>query len=84
MIGHNQHVAVQRIKLDELVIGESLARNMVKISELVTLLVVNPHADLEPMLVKPHPRGYEIDNGHHRFCAYIIAGRSSALCMVVR
>lgn len=84
MIGHNQHVAVQRVKLDELVIGESLARDPDRVIRYYQLLVDNPDEDLEPIVLKPIPRGYVIENGHHRFLAYIMAGRSHALALVIR
>lgn len=84
MIGHSQHVAVQRVKLEELVVGESLGRDPQKVMRLYQLLLDHPDGDLEPMLVKPKPGGYVIENGHHRFLAYLLAGRTHALCNVVR
>lgn len=84
MIPHDKHVTVQWIELGRLRVGEPLARDVDWIFCLVQKLEQHKSEDLTPIEVEPVPGGYQIINGHHRFCAYIIAGRKQALCLVLR
>jgi hypothetical protein len=84
MIGKHRNIAVQRVKLSELTIGESLGRDLDKIAMYTKLLREHPDADMDPILVHPQPGGYVIENGHHRFIAYLIEGRTHILALVIR
>jgi len=83
MIDHTAPVAAVRIPLDQLRIGENLQRTPEKVTSYAALLLDNPAQDFEPIVVEHDEHGHRIINGHHRFIAYVIAGRPDALCVVI-
>ena len=49
-------------------------------------MILPENAHKAPGLISVKPRGdgyYEILDGHHRYCAHILAGRCEALCLVI-
>jgi hypothetical protein len=84
MIDWHSSLLIQRVPVAQLKCGEALVRDPAKVMRFARLLIDQPRHDMDPILVKPVPGGYEIINGHHRFCAYIIAGRVEVLCLVIR
>lgn len=82
MILPGAHLEVQRIPLHQLRVYENQQRYPDRLMHYVGLLA--RHAgDPGVICVKPREDGYEILDGHHRFCALIINGREDALCLVI-
>jgi len=85
MIDGSAKLSVQRIPLDQLLIGEDLRRDADKVFAYMELLTRRPGHDMEPAIVEPAGiEGlYRIRNGHHRFLASVMAGRPDLLAVVV-
>lgn len=84
MISRDATLAVERIPLGQLVIGEDLARDTSRVLTYTALLTGQPDHDMEPAIVERISADlYRIRNGHHRFVAAVIAGRADMLAVVV-
>jgi hypothetical protein len=47
------------------------------------LLKTNDTDDLGVIYLKPYKDDYEILDGHHRYCAYVMAGRPDGLALII-
>lgn len=86
MIKAEAKVSIQRIPLDRLVVGDFDQRYASTVMRYVENLRDNPHNDAGVFRVRPsktHEGIFTIEDGHHKFCAYIIAARQDALCLVI-
>lgn len=86
VIAADAKLTIQRIPLENLHVGDFDPRYTGMVMKYVEQLREFPGHDTGYIRVKPcyhHPGMFEIIDGHHRFCAYIIAGRRSMLCIVV-
>ena len=86
MIAQEATLTVRRIPLENLHVGDFDPRYTSMILKYVEQLREYPGHDAGYIRVKPskiHPGMFCIDDGHHRYCAYIIAGRKDMLCLVV-
>lgn len=83
MIRSDATLTIAHVPLEQLSIGEHLPRRGDDVLLYAGHLTAHPDADLEPMIVERTTGGHRIINGHHRYVAHIIAGRSTALCVVI-
>ena len=86
MITLEAKVSIQRIPLECLQVGDFDQRYTSMVLKYVEMLREYPNNDAGLFRVKPsktHKGMYTIDDGHHKLCAYIIAGRREALCIVI-
>jgi hypothetical protein len=85
MIGRNDTLTMNWLPLSRLCVKEYQHRYLDRVIHYVNLLDRDTeNRALGFLIVKPLFNGqYEILDGHHRYCAYVIAGRSDALCIVV-
>jgi hypothetical protein len=86
MISLDAHCTVARIPLSCIHVAECQERYFEQLQRYVQLLKEHPQNYLGFLSVQPsgyHPGMFELLDGHHRFCAYIMAGRADALCVVI-
>lgn len=84
MIKSHATFEVRRIPLSEITICESQERYPERVMHYVRLLREHPDCDTGFISVHPTPDGrYALDDGHHRLCAHIMAGRSEILAVIV-
>ena len=86
MIAQGARVHIERIPLARLLVQEVKPRYVSMVLLYVEQLLMRPHDDAGLIRVFPskaHPGLFVIDDGHHKFCASIIAGRTDALCVVI-
>lgn len=87
MINQSAGLEVRHVPIGQILIGEDLPRDPVKVARYAELLAANPRQDLEPVMLELLPTHgldlYRIRNGHHRFAAGIIAGRPDLLAVII-
>lgn len=86
MISPAARLAVRRLPLDCLQVKEHQMRYATQLARYIELLEAHPGQYAGVLSVVPsdtHPGMYALLDGYHRFCAYIMAGRSEALCLVI-
>ena len=83
MIRPGSGLMIDRIPLAWLHVTEYQQRYPDRVMHYVKLLNEHPDADPGIIHVQHHDGGYEILDGHHRYCALIIAGRPNALCLII-
>lgn len=86
MISPETKLTIKRISLQDLHCGDFDPRYTSMILQYVEQLREYPGQDAGYIRVRPsklHPGMFAIDDGHHRYCAYIIAGRKDMLCIVI-
>jgi hypothetical protein len=83
MIKAGAKLTITRLPLHELRVHEHQRRFPEQLTRYLELLGENDTDDLGIIHVKPRHNGYEILDGHHRFCALIMSGRPDALCLVI-
>lgn len=79
-------LSVRRIPIGCLLVEESKSRYADMVMKYVEQLLFNPHNDVGYIRVVPskvYPGLFVVEDGHHRYCASIIAGRNDMLCIVV-
>ena len=79
-------LSVKRIPIGCLLVEESKPRYASMVMTYVEQLLSYPHNDAGFIRVTPSQRYaglYVVEDGHHRYCASIIAGRPDMLCIVV-
>lgn len=87
MIPHGAQLRIERIGLCNLIVTDTTECYPEKFTVYLRLLQENPWQDVDPLVVKPlvgHEGLYSIYNGKHRFCASVMAGRSTVLCIIVQ
>lgn len=86
MINRSAGLEVRHVPIGQILIGEDLPRDPVKVARYADLMATNPGQDLEPVMLELLPAVpdlYRIRNGHHRFVAGIIAGRPDLLAVII-
>lgn len=86
MLSPDAHISIQRIPLECLQVKDYDNRYIDMVALYVEQLCRYPHNDAGLIRVFPsttHQGMWTIDDGHHKFCAYVIAGRKDALCLVI-
>ena len=87
MIRSDAMLSIQRIPIEHLIVQEAKPRYASMVMLYVEQLRAYPHDDAGMIRVVPsqrHPGMFVVDDGHHRLCAYIIAGRKDMLCIIVQ
>jgi ParB-like nuclease domain len=74
---------IEDLNLSQLRVYENQERYPDRVLHYVKLLKEHPDEDPGFILVKPRDGGYEILDGHHRYVAHILTGRSVALCIII-
>lgn len=82
MILPGAELSIQRIPLERLHVTEHQPRYPQRVMHYVRLLAEQA-GDPGLICVKEYGDGYEILDGHHRYCALILAGRPDALCLLI-
>jgi hypothetical protein len=82
MIQPGADLELKRIPLHQLHVYENQQRYPDRLMHYIGLLTRHD-GDPGVIAVKPRGNGYEILDGHHRYCALIITGREDALCLVI-
>ncbi len=86
MISANAKLTIRTLGLDELQVKEYQERYPQKLTLYMNLLKAHPGEYAGLLCVQPsrtHKGMFELLDGHNRLCAYIMMGRSDALCVVV-
>jgi hypothetical protein len=83
MIKAGARLTIKRLPLHQLQVHENQQRYPGQLTRYLALLQENTTDDLGVIHVKPRASGYEILDGHHRYCALIMSGRADALCLVI-
>lgn len=86
MIRRASKLTLRRLSLAALHVHEFQWRYPERLAHYIGLLEQNDAVDddLGVIHVKPcEEGGYEILDGHHRFCALVMCGREDALCLVI-
>jgi hypothetical protein len=84
MISPAAEVEIREVALADIRLEQSENRSLVRVAHYLSLLEEEPDAHLGLLIVAPCAHGmYELQDGHHRFIAYLIAGRPRALAAVV-
>lgn len=83
MIKRDATLRIERLPVSALQVHEYQRRYPDRLAHYLALLEQNTMDDLGIIHVKPRPGGYEILDGHHRYCALIMSGRTNALCLVI-
>jgi ParB-like chromosome segregation protein Spo0J len=85
MISVSANLSTARLPLNRIVVREMEPRELGRIAALVHLMEASGE-DIDPLItVRPLDDGYyEVENGHHRFIAYLVAGRAAIPCVIVR
>ncbi len=86
MITPEAKVTIQRIPLECLQIADFTPRYTSMVLKYVEMLREYPHNDAGLFRVKPsktHKGMFAVEDGYHKLCAYIIAARRDALCIVI-
>lgn len=83
VIKRDSRLEIKRIPLQDLRIFEHQKRYFDKLETYMEILDTYPDEDPGFILVKPRDFGYEVLDGHHRYCAHVMSGRSDALCIVI-
>lgn len=76
-------LTITRLPLQQLQVWEHQRRYRSRLVHYLDLLEQNTTDDLGIIHVKPRGDGYEILDGHHRYCALVMSGRTDALCLVI-
>lgn len=86
MIKPDAQLSIQRIPLDCLQVKEYQPRYCERLNDYIVAMMRHPHEYAGLLHVEPsgtHPGMFALLDGHHKFCASIMTGRSDALCVVV-
>lgn len=85
MIGRDDVIYIKWIAIQDIRVWEHQVRFPDRLLHYLRLLVDNPDRHTGPVTVSPDPQHdglYCLLDGHHRYCAAILAGRKE-LCAVV-
>lgn len=83
MIRPGSSLRIARIPLQQLHVWEHQQRYRARLDHYLDLLEQDSTGDPGVIHVKPRGDGYEVLDGHHRFCALVMSGRTDALCLVI-
>jgi ParB-like chromosome segregation protein Spo0J len=86
MITQGAKLSIRTLPLDCIQVKEYQVRYPEKLSLYIQLLQEHPWEHAGLLSVTPsgtHGGMYTLLDGHHRFCAAIMAGRKDALCIIV-
>jgi hypothetical protein len=86
MIKPDARLTIKRIPLECIQVRECQERYPNRLLHYIQLLKDHPGEDAGLLFVQPsktHSGMYELLDGHHKFCAAIMAGRHDVLCLVV-
>jgi hypothetical protein len=86
VIADTDQLSIQHISLDCLQVKEYQVRYVPQLLEYIQLALAHIDEYLGLIFVVPSDTQdgmYTILDGHHKFCAYVMTGRSDALCVVV-
>lgn len=83
MIKRDATLTITRIPIEQLHVYEHQRRYRGQLDRYLELLEHNEVDDLGLIHVKPRDAGFEILDGHHRYCALVLSGRVDALCLVI-
>ncbi len=86
MIKQHSHLRIERLPISALHVTECQPRYADRLLHYIDLMQRYP--DDAPGLIsvqpsKYYPGLYELLDGHHRYCAHILCGRSTVLCLVI-
>lgn len=86
MISADARLTILCIDLADIHVEECQPRYPEKLTTYIELLRAYPTHYPGVLAVQPstrHPGMFALLDGHHRFCALIMAGRSDALCLII-
>jgi len=86
MLSRDAKITVCHLPIEQLHVHEAKTRYLSMVNTYVDQLHQSPHDDAGFIRVHPcsvHQGMYTVEDGHHRYCASIIAGRSDMRCIVV-
>lgn len=86
MLSRDAQITVQHIPISRLHAHEVKQRYASMVMTYVDMLLKFPHDDAGYIRVRPckeHPGMMDVEDGHHRLCASIIAGRSDMRCIII-
>ena len=86
MIKSDAKLSIRTLPLEYIQIREYQVRYPEKLNLYIKLLTEHPWEYAGLLFVKPsgtHGGMFELLDGHHKFCASIMTGRTDALCVVI-
>ena len=86
MIKHSSQLSIQRLPLSAIHITEYQVRYADRLLHYIELLTRHPDDAPGLISVQPSPQYpglYELLDGHHRFLAHVMTGRTTVLCLVI-
>jgi hypothetical protein len=86
VIKPNSKLTIARVPLSQMEVHEHQRRYPDRVLHYVDLMISHPDEDAGIIHLKPlryAVQRYEILDGHHRYCASILAGRSDALSLII-
>lgn len=83
MIPDEADVVIERIPLSKVRVAQVERRDLTRVAHYLSILAEHPTWHLGILITEAAFDGYELQDGHHRFLAYLIAGREYALAAVI-
>lgn len=84
MIPEDADVSIERVPLSRVRVAQVEARELTRVAHYLGILAEHPTWHLGLLVLEEGFDGYELQDGHHRFIAYLVAGRSHALAAIIR
>ncbi len=85
MIAAGAKLSIRRISLGDIVVCKFEVRFPGTLAGYIDVLLKHPECEPEPLHVSLHPKYpglYQLENGYHRLCAAIMAGRKEVMCVI--
>lgn len=82
MIAQDAVLRIALVPLWQIGVYEYQDRNLDRVDHYVRLLRARPGYFAGLLYLRPRDGRYELLDGHHRFCAYVLAGRPEAMCVI--
>lgn len=83
MIKRGAQLTVARVPISQMRITEYQKRYPDRLTHYLRLLEQNESDDLGVIYLKPFGMDFEVLDGHHRYVAYVMSGRSDALALII-
>jgi hypothetical protein len=83
LIKRGAQLTVQRVPISRMRITENQKRYPDRLTHYLRLLETNDTDDLGVIYLKPYGDDFEVLDGHHRYCAYVMAGRPDGLALII-
>lgn len=83
MIKRGAQLTIARVPISKMRVTEYQKRYPERLTHYLRMLDQNDTDDLGVIYLKPYENDFEVLDGHHRYCAYVMSGRSDALSLII-